>query len=280
MMEMTMSEQKHYYPSIWLSDIHLGCKDCKADFLLRYLDSIECDRIFLVGDIVDFWALRRRMHWPDSHNQVLNLLLKKAQDGTEVIYLPGNHDGLMKPYEKLLFGSIEIHNEYIYQTISGKKLLMLHGDKYDSQVCFGRWQAKIGDLLYDVLLWLNRTHHKLRKLLGQPYWSLASYIKTRVKKANEAIARYKDAAVEDAKKQGADGIVCGHIHHPQLCLERGIVYCNDGDWIENCTSMVETKDGNLRLLKWRDGIHDTEIIAQMNWGNQSQAQEDKDTAAA
>lgn len=277
---MIMSTDKHFYPSIWLSDIHLGCIDCKAEFLLSFLDTIECDRIFLVGDIVDFWALKRRMHWPESHNQVLNLLLKKAQQGTEVIYLPGNHDGLMKPYEKLLFGSIEIHNEYIYQTISGKKLLMLHGDKYDSQVCFGKLQAKIGDLLYDFLLWLNRTHHKMRKLFGLPYWSLASYIKTKVKKANEAIARYRSAAINDAIEQGADGVICGHIHHPQLCIEQGIVYCNDGDWIENCTTMVETKDGNLRLLKWQDGLHQTEIISQINWSNQASAIDKKKQSAA
>ena len=274
-----MSTDKHYYPSIWLSDIHLGCIDCKADFLLSFLDTIECDRIFLVGDIVDFWALKRRMHWPESHNKVLNLLLKKAQEGTEVIYLPGNHDSLMKPYEKLLFGSIKIHNEYIYQTIGGKKLLMLHGDKYDSQVCFGKLQAKVGDLLYDFLLWLNRSHHKIRKLFGLPYWSLASYIKTKVKKANEAIARYRMAAIQDAINQGADGIICGHIHHPQLCIEKGILYCNDGDWIENCTTMVETKDGNLRLLKWRDGIHQTEIISQINWGTNANTSEKKQNAA-
>lgn len=274
-----MNMDKHYYPSIWLSDIHLGCIDCKADFLLRFLETVECDRIFLVGDIVDFWALKRRMHWPESHNQVLNLLLTKAQEGTEVIYLPGNHDSLMKPYEKLLFGSIKIYNEYIYETIAGKRLLMLHGDKYDSQVCFGKLQAKIGDLLYDFLLWLNRSHHKVRKLFGLPYWSLASYIKTKVKKANEAIARYRSAAIEDAIAQRADGIICGHIHHPQLCIEQGILYCNDGDWIENCTTMVETKEGNLRLLKWRDGIHQTEIISQINWGKTANQANKKQNAA-
>lgn len=276
---MVMSDSKHYYPSIWLSDIHLGCIDCKADFLLSFLATIECDRIFLVGDIVDFWALKKRMHWPESHNKVLNLLLTKAQEGTEVIYLPGNHDSLMKPYENLLFGSINIHNEYLYKTISGKKLLMLHGDKYDSQVCFGKLQAKVGDLLYDFLLWLNRSHHKIRKLFGLPYWSLASYIKTKVKKANEAIARYRSAAIQDAIAQGADGVICGHIHHPQLCIEQGILYCNDGDWIENCTTMVETKEGNLRLLKWRDGLHQTEIMAQINWGKTGTSTQKEQTAA-
>lgn len=274
-----MNTDKHFYPSIWLSDIHLGCIDCKAEFLLQFLDSVECERIFLVGDIVDFWALKRRMHWPESHNQVLNTLLKKAQQGTEVIYLPGNHDELMKPYEALLFGSIKIHNEYLYRTLSGKTLLMLHGDKYDNQVCFGKWQAKLGDLLYDVLLWLNRNQHKIRNWFGLPYWSMASYIKSKVKKANEAIARYRSAAIEDAKQQGADGIICGHIHHPQLCIEQGIVYCNDGDWIENCTTMVETKEGNLRLLKWRDGHDQTEIMAQINWGKQSEQGQKKQDAA-
>lgn len=260
---------KTFYKTIWLSDIHLGCKDCKAEFLLSFLDSIEVETIYLVGDIVDFWALKRRMLWPDAHNQVLNRFLTMAEQGVNIVYLPGNHDELAKPYQHLNFGSIKVKLEHIHTTSTGKKLLILHGDKFDQQVCFGRWQAKLGDVLYDFLLFLNRQTHHIRKRLGMPYWSLSSYIKTKVKKANEAIARYKVAAIKDAKAQGADGIICGHIHHPQLLIEQGVLYCNDGDWIENCTSLVETKDGNLRLLKWRDGLHNTEIVAQINWGERT-----------
>lgn len=256
----------NHYRTLWLSDIHLGCRDCKAEFLLNFLADNEADRIYLVGDIVDFWALKRRVYWPASHNAVLNLLLKKAQQGTEVVYLPGNHDELMKPYVELLFGSIQIHQEFVHETVTGKRLLMLHGDKYDSVVCFGKFHAMLGDVLYDVSLWLNRQCHGIRKRLGLPYWSMASYIKTKVKKANEAIRRYRDAAIADAKEQGVDGIICGHIHHPQMEMVDGILYCNDGDWIENCTLMVENQSGDLKLLRWQDGANQTQVIGQVNWG--------------
>jgi len=257
---------RNYYRTIWLSDIHLGTKDCKADMLLQFLQDNQAERVFLVGDIVDFWALQRRVYWPSSHNQVMTTILEMAQSGTEVIYLPGNHDEVMKPYVKQLFGSIQIHDEFVHKTYAGKKLLLLHGDKFDQEVCFGKFQAKLGDALYDFLLFLNRQCHGIRKRLGLPYWSMASYIKTKVKKANEAIKRYRDAAVKEAKKQGADGIVCGHIHHPQMEIVEGTLYCNDGDWIENCTTMVETQSGDLRLLRWCDTKKSTLVIGQMNWG--------------
>lgn len=251
---------KRQVESLWLSDIHLGCKDCKAEFLLHFLQTTEAKRIFLVGDIIDFWALQRKMRWPEAHNQVLNLLLTRAQQGVEVIYLPGNHDELAKPYDRLLFGSVKIKLEHIHTTLSGKKLLMLHGDKFDQQVCFGKFEAKLGDALYDLLLFLNRQFHALRKLFGLPYWSLSSYIKGKVKGANEAINRYKNAALNEAKLQNTDGIICGHIHHPQLIEQNGLIYCNDGDWIENCTCLVETQSGDLQLLKWKDGEENCDVI--------------------
>lgn len=256
----------NHYKSIWLSDIHLGCKDCKAEFLLEFLETHHAERLFLVGDIVDFWALSRRVHWPESHNKVLNTLLRLARRGTRVIYVPGNHDEVMRPYAELLFGGIEIHEEFIHETVTGKKMLLLHGDKFDAQVCLGRFHAKLGDALYDFLLFLNRHCHALRKTLGLPYWSLASYIKTKVKKANEAIRRYQKAAIQEAKRQSTDGVVCGHIHHPELNIDEGILYCNDGDWVENCTTLVETHNGDIQLLRWSDATKSTEVISQANWG--------------
>lgn len=261
---------KHHHRAIWLSDIHLGSKDCKAEFLLHFLEDNHADTIYLVGDVVDFWALKRKMYWPESHNKVLNLFLQRAQQGVNVVYLPGNHDELAKPYANLFFGSIKIHNEYIHETLAGKRILLLHGDKFDHQVCFGKWHARIGDVGYDLLLWLNRTCHSIRKKLGFNYWSLSSYIKAKVKKANEAIVRYRQAAIDEALAQNVDGIICGHIHHPQLVLEQGVLYCNDGDWVENCTTLVETQSGDIRLLKWRDGENRTEILAQINWGEKVQ----------
>lgn len=260
---MTTTNQ---YRSIWLSDIHLGCKDCKAQYLIDFLETHHAQTIYLVGDIVDFWALSRRLHWPESHNQLLNLILRLPQRGTRVVYIPGNHDDAMRTYTSQLFGGIEIHQEFIHETLVGKKILLVHGDKYDAEVCLGKFQAKLGDVLYDFLLFLNRQCHTMRKLLGLPYWSLASYIKTKVKTANEAIARYQRAAINDAKLQGAEGIVCGHIHHPKLAIDDGILYCNDGDWIESCTSVVETETGEIQLLRWNDLSRTTEVMAQANWG--------------
>ncbi|GAA0301328.1 UDP-2,3-diacylglucosamine diphosphatase [Psychrosphaera haliotis] len=261
---------KHHYESLWISDIHLGCKDCKAEFLLAFLKSCEVKRIFLVGDIVDFWALNRRTFWPEAHNKVFNHLLELSQQGVEVIYIPGNHDDVVRSYQSFNFAGMKIHQEYIHETVSGKKLLLLHGDKFDQQVCFGRFHAKLGDALYDLLLFLNRQLHKARKATGRPYWSLASYLKTKVKKANEAIERYKQAALSEAKLQQVDGVVCGHIHHPQICLENGLMYCNDGDWVENCTVLVETELGDLKLLRWNDAIDNVDVLGQVNWSKQQQ----------
>lgn len=254
------------YRTIWLSDIHLGCKDCKADFLLDFLTSHTADTLYLVGDIVDFWALSKRLRWPESHNKVLKKILQLSEQGTRVVYIPGNHDEVLRPYADMLFAGIEIHHEFIHQTISGKKMLLVHGDKYDGQVCLGKWQAKLGDVLYDFLLFLNRQCQVLRRTFGLPYWSLASFIKTKVKSANEAIARYQQAAVKDAKQQDTDAIICGHIHHPKLTIDDGVLYCNDGDWIESCTSLAETQKGEIQLLRWNDQLQTSEVMAQANWG--------------
>ncbi|MGB0892764.1 MAG: UDP-2,3-diacylglucosamine diphosphatase [Parashewanella sp.] len=258
------TERKHtYFHAIWLSDIHLGCKDCKAEFLLDFLNSIHTDKLYLVGDIIDLWALKKRLFWPESHNKILQKIISIAQTETQVVFIPGNHDELLKPYHQLSFNNIEIHTEYRHTTISGKKLLMLHGDQFDSQVCVASYYAKLGDHLYDLLLFLNRHLHAIRKRFGQPYWSLAGYIKRRVGKAQQAINRYRDAVVTYAKSQEVDAIFCGHIHQPELTTHAGIVYGNDGDWIENCTLIAETQCGELQLLKWDEAIADTQVITRL-----------------
>ncbi|MDF2178236.1 UDP-2,3-diacylglucosamine diphosphatase [Aliiglaciecola sp. CAU 1673] len=245
-----------HYRSVWLSDIHLGYKDCKAEYLLDFLSHSKIETLYLVGDIVDMWAMSRQFIWPKSHNQLFHRLLSLPREGTRVIYLPGNHDEPAQKYDGMVFGDVEIHRQYIHTTAEGKKLLLLHGDQFDQEVCFGPLHAWIGDKAYDLLLFVNRWYNKVRNMLGYSYWSLAGYIKSRVRGANEAIGRYRDIGCRTARESGMDGIVCGHIHHPEVSEHDGILYCNTGDWIENCSALTEDKNGKLSLMYW------TEIQAQ------------------
>ena len=249
-----MAAQSYHYKSVWLSDLHLGSKDCKADYLLDMLSKTSCETLYLVGDVIDIWALERRFSWPEKHNQVVDALIKKAQSGTKVIYLPGNHDEKVKKYIGMTFAEVEIKQEVIHTTNAGKKMLITHGDVFDGEVCLGKWQAVLGDILYDLLLFLNRCCFSMRKTFGFGYWSLAGYIKGRVKGANEAIKRYQHAAIKYAKQKGADGIICGHIHQPDVQMINGYLYCNDGDWIENCTLLAENLDGSIELIYWTETI--------------------------
>lgn len=248
-------ENMTHYRTVWLSDIHLGSQDCKADYLLDFLDHAKIDTLFLVGDIVDLWAMSKQFRWPASHNQLLHKLLslsEKQADGyqTKVIYLPGNHDEPAQKYDQMSFGEVEIHREYVHTTVDGKKLLLLHGDQFDSEVCFGKLQAWVGDKGYSLLMFLNRWFNFFRAKKGYPYWSLASHIKSQLRGAKEAIERYRIAAINRAKEEGFDGIVCGHIHHPEITNVDGVTYYNDGDWVENCSALTEDHQGNMSLVYW------------------------------
>ena len=241
---------KVHHRAVWLSDIHLGCKDCKAELLLDFLAHNTMDTLYLVGDIVDFWSLRKRFLWPESHNRLLHALYSLSMTETNVIYLPGNHDEIIKPYANMLFGHVEIKQRLVHETAAGKRLLVLHGDDFDAEVCLGKFHAWLGDKLYDFLLFLNRTFDGYRKLRGFHYWSLAAHIKKHVKKANEAIARYRCATLKEVKRLSLDGVVCGHIHHPEIIEQDGLLYCNDGDWIESCSALTENSQGELNLMFW------------------------------
>lgn len=238
------------YRTVWLSDIHLGFRDCKADYLLDFLDHCEIDRLYLVGDIVDMWAMSRQFRWPRSHNRLFHRLLSLSREGTRVIYLPGNHDEPLQHYDGMAFGDVEIHREYIHTTADGRKLLLLHGDQFDRDVCLGPLHSWIGDKGYQLLLLLNRWYNGCRSATGRPYWSLAGYIKHRVRGASEAIARYRELGLRRAAEQGLDGIVCGHIHHPEIHEQDDVMYCNTGDWVESCSALTEDADGQLNLVYW------------------------------
>jgi UDP-2,3-diacylglucosamine pyrophosphatase LpxH len=238
------------YRAIWISDIHLGTRGCKAGFLLDFLRGTESDTLYLVGDIVDGWRLKRSWYWPQLHNDVVQKLLRKARKGTRVVYIPGNHDELLRRFLEINIGQIEVVSEAIHTTADGKRLLVLHGDEFDTVVRYARWLAFLGDWAYNAALAANHWINVLRRALGLNYWSLSAYLKHRVKNAVEFISRFEQAVVEAAAKRGADGVVCGHIHHAEIREIGGVIYCNDGDWVESCTALVEHADGSLEILRW------------------------------
>jgi UDP-2,3-diacylglucosamine pyrophosphatase LpxH len=240
------------YRSIWISDVHLGSKDCKASFLLDFLKSTDCEYLYLVGDIVDLWAMKRGLFWPQQHNDVIRTILGKAKHGTKVIYIPGNHDDPIRDYHGMAFGNVEIRKEHIHTTADGRRLLLMHGDQFDSAIHCGKLATFVGERAYDVLLCLNRLVNHMRRTLGFPYWSLAAYLKHRVKNAVKHIKNFECAVAHEAHKREVDGLVCGHIHHAEITQLNGVIYCNDGDWVESCTALVENHDGSLQLVHWAD----------------------------
>jgi len=261
-MNNTTCSSKTHYPAVWISDVHLGYKDCQAQYLLDFLNAIECDVLYLVGDIVDLLSMKRQFFWHPSHYDVLALIQQKAKDGTRVIYIPGNHDETFRHYANDSLFGIEVHKQYIHTTKANKRFLLLHGDDFDSATRYNKLISIAGDAGYDFLLFLNRWTNRIRRLFGGNYWSLASWIKARVHKAREAIDAFEKAAIHEAKKQAVDGIICGHIHHPAVKVVDGILYCNDGDWIENCTALVENSSGRIELLHWSETkkvIHSADI---------------------
>ena len=239
-----------HYRSIWISDIHLGTRGCNADLLLDFLKYTESDHLYLVGDILDIWRLRRSWYWVQSHNDVVQKLLRKARKGTRVVFVPGNHDEIFREYIGLTFGEIEIEDEVIHKAADGKTYLVLHGDRFDGVVKYARWLALIGDWGYNMMLRLNVGFNMVRRKLGYPYWSLSAYVKLRVKNAVEYISRFEEAVADEARQRGVDGVICGHIHHAEIREIDGITYCNDGDWVESCTALVEHMDGRLEILNW------------------------------
>ena len=249
---MFKNVQKKRYRSVWISDVHLGSRDCKSDYLLEFLSSVECDVLFLVGDIIDVWAMKKSVYWPQSHSDILRKILGKTREGTRVVYIPGNHDEQFREYSGTVFGNLSIRKKYIHTTVGGKRLLLLHGDEFDAVMKCGRLVSFIGNLSYDLLMWMNRRVYRLRRRLGFPYWSLASFMKDKVKNARNHIENFERAAAYEARRRHADGVVCGHIHRAQIGKYDGIDYFNCGDWVESCTALVEHEEGKLELIHWSD----------------------------
>jgi UDP-2,3-diacylglucosamine pyrophosphatase LpxH len=239
-----------HYRTLWISDIHLGTPGCQAHALLDFLKSTECDTLYLVGDIIDGWQLRRGWYWPQAHNDVVQKLLRKVRKGTRVVFVPGNHDEFARKYLGHSFGGIEVVEDCVHQTADGRRLWVTHGDLFDGVIQCAKWLAYVGDSLYEFTLKLNRYLNHLRAKFGLPYWSLSKYLKLKVKRAVSYVSDFEAAVAREARKRGVHGVVCGHIHHAELREIDGVLYANDGDWVESLTALAEHADGRLELVEW------------------------------
>ncbi|HJV49938.1 MAG TPA: UDP-2,3-diacylglucosamine diphosphatase [Noviherbaspirillum sp.] len=240
------------FRTIWISDIHLGTTGCQAARLLEFLQATESETLYLVGDIIDGWQLKRRWYWDQTHNNVVQNVLKKAKKGTEVIFVPGNHDEAIRQFINLDFGGIRIRDELVHVTANGKRMLVLHGDRFDGVIACAKWLAYVGDSLYTMILKFNQVYNKWRARAGLPYWSLSQYLKLKVKNAVSYITSFEQALAAEARRKGVDGVICGHIHKPEIRDIDGITYCNDGDWVESLSALVEDHTGELRLVSWQE----------------------------
>ncbi len=250
--------QRQKFRTIWISDVHLGTKGCNADLLIDFLDHTDSDTLYLVGDIIDGWRLKKKFYWPDSHNDIIWRILKRAKRGTRIVYIPGNHDEMFRQFTGLNFGGVEIRRAAFHDTADGRRLMVLHGDEFDTIMLAHRWLAFVGDALYHLMMGLNVWVNRARRALDLPYWSLSKMAKHKVKNAVEFISRYEEVVARAAGERGVDGVVCGHIHTAEFRNfthdGKRVEYWNDGDWVEGCNALVEHADGRMEILHWPDEI--------------------------
>jgi UDP-2,3-diacylglucosamine pyrophosphatase LpxH len=242
-----------HYRAVFVSDLHLGTPGCQASALLDFLKWHPSDHLYLVGDIVDGWQLRKGWFWPQAHNDVVQKLLRRARKGCRIVYVPGNHDEFARDFAGHAFGGIHVAQEVVHVTADGKSLWVIHGDAFDAVVQGARWLAYLGDNLYEFSLKLNRHLNRFRARLNLPYWSLSAYLKHKVKKALNYVTDFEHAVAGEARRRGHHGVVCGHIHRAEIREIDGVLYCNDGDWVESCSALVEHHDGRLELVSWLPG---------------------------
>jgi UDP-2,3-diacylglucosamine pyrophosphatase LpxH len=242
------------YRTIWISDVHLGTKGCNAGLLIDFLDNVDSETLYLVGDIIDGWRLKKKFYWPAAHNDIVWRIMKRARRGTRVVYIPGNHDEMFRQFTGLNFGGIEIRRAAFHDTADGRRLMVLHGDEFDAVMLSHRWLAFVGDHAYHLVMRLNLAVNVVRRRLGMPYWSLSMAAKHKVKNAVEFIGKYEEVVARAAGERGVDGVVCGHIHTAEFRQfehhGRAIEYWNDGDWVEGCNALVEHHDGRMEILHW------------------------------
>ncbi len=253
--------RKLKYRSIFISDVHLGFRGCQAEFLLNFLHSTKSDYLYLIGDIFDGWEMRKKAYWPTAHQEVVNCILQKAASGTMVVYTPGNHDEVARAYCNQSFDNIHVLDTAIHSTADRRRLLILHGDQFDTVIKISPLLAKLGSKMYGQLLFVNRLLNRIREMIGLPYWSIASHLKHKVKNVVSYIGKFEEAVVNSARAQNLDGVVCGHIHHAEMTYFGDTLYCNTGDWVESCTALVENQDGSLEILKWTEQAHQFPSLA-------------------
>lgn len=243
---------EYSYRAVFISDTHLGTRGCRSDFLADFLGRISCQHMFLVGDIIDGWRLRKSWYWDAHHDDVLRLIMGHARAGADVTYIPGNHDEMFRAWLTTGFevAGILMRAEAVHRTVTGKRFLVMHGDEFDSVVRYAKSLAFLGDHAYTGALVCNRWFNAVRRRLGYPYWSLSAWLKLQVKGAVKAIDRFEVAIAAEARRRGFDGVVCGHIHHAEMREINGVLYLNDGDWVESCTALVEHHDGRMELIDW------------------------------
>jgi UDP-2,3-diacylglucosamine pyrophosphatase LpxH len=247
---MTSDVPTHSFRSVFISDVHLGTRGCQAELLLDFIRSMECEQLYLIGDIIDGWKLKGGWHWPQAHNDVVQKVLRMARKGTAVIYVPGNHDEVARDYCGVHFGGVVIARDAIHTTLDGRTFLVTHGDEFDGVVQHAKWLAFLGDWSYRTILMLNTLFNLARRKMGFGYWSLSAFLKGKVKNALQFIENFEGAVADEARRRGVDGVICGHIHKAEMRDIDGITYINDGDWVESCTALVEHMDGRLELLEW------------------------------
>jgi UDP-2,3-diacylglucosamine pyrophosphatase LpxH len=238
--------------AMFLSDVHLGTRGCQAEKLLEFLRYMDADIIYLVGDIVDGWQLKSTWYWPQTHNDVLQKLLRKARKGARIVYIPGNHDEFLRGYYGTHLGGIEVVESAVHVAADGRRYLVIHGDLFDIVIRHARWLAFVGSEAYDLAIWFNTYFNMVRNWCGFPYWSLSQWVKLKVKNAVKFIGEFEATLSEEARRHGADGVICGHIHHAALRDEPGFRYLNCGDWVESCTAVVERYDGKFEIVSWLD----------------------------
>lgn len=250
--------QFRHFRTLFISDVHLGSRGCQANLLLDFLRHHDAEKLYLVGDIVDGWRLRRSWYWPQEHNDVVQKLLRKARKGSSIVYVPGNHDEFLRDYIGSHFGAVEVVDRCIHVTADGKRLLVIHGDQFDVVVRHSRWLSHLGDSAYTFTLSVNTVFNRIRRRFGFDYWSLSAWAKQRVKNAVNFIGAFEDALSGEARRIGADGVVCGHIHHARIAEHGGFRYINAGDWVESCTAIAEHHDGRLEIIFWTVLLSDSE----------------------
>lgn len=265
-MAETLSEDPHpecpsrrHYRSIWISDVHLGTKGSKADLLCDFLKYNDCENLYLVGDIVDGWQMKKRAYWPQAHVNVIRRVLTRAKRGANVVYVTGNHDEFLRRYSGMSFGNVHLVDEHVHVSPNGDKYWVIHGDAFDGVVCNQRWLAMLGDWAYETLLKVNVLLNRARSLLGMDYWSLSAYLKYKVKQAVTFIGDYEKTLARECRKRGYQGVICGHIHHPEVSMIEDIRYGNSGDWVESCSALVEHADGTLEVVRWASPVRSPEV---------------------